>query len=127
MPPSASTMAPRLSVVLAVCNGERHLAESVNSVLAQTFTDFELIVVDDGSTDRTPEILAAVARADPRVVVVRQENHGLTASLIRGIALSRGDYIARQDADDISKPRRFERQIAYLDAHSSLAALGSSA
>ena len=120
-------MAPSVSVILAVYNGERHLQDSLNSVLAQTFTDFELIVVDDGSTDRTMEILAAVERADPRIVVVRQENRGLTASLIRGVGLARGTYVARQDADDISKPERFERQVAHLDAHPAVAALGTSA
>ena len=120
-------MIPKISVVLAVYNGERHLEDSLRSILSQSFADFELIVVDDGSTDGTPEILLALRRSDPRAVVVRQENRGLTASLVRGIGLSRGTYIARQDADDISMPGRFDRQIAYLDAHPSAAALGTSA
>src|SRR5271170_1107899 len=120
-------MTPRVSLVLAVYNGERHLPQSLESVLGQTFRDFELIVVDDGSTDRTPEILDGVARVDPRVVVVRQENRGLTASLIRGIGMARGTYVARQDADDVSKPERLGRQVAHLDAHPSIAALGTSA
>lgn len=116
---------PALSVVLAVYNGARHLERSLQSVLSQSFADFELIVVDDGSTDATPAILAALTRADPRVIVLRQENRGLTASLNRGIALARGTYVARQDADDISKPERFARQIAYLETHPSVAALGT--
>lgn len=118
---------PRISVVLAVRNGERHVAASIRSVLTQRFEDFELIVVDDGSTDATPEILSALRQADSRVVVVRQENRGLAASLNRGIGMARGLYIARQDADDISLADRFERQAAYLDQGPSVAAVGSSA
>ena len=79
---------PTISVVLAVFNGERHLEASLRSVVGQSFADFELIVVDDGSTDGTPDILADVQRADSRVVLVRQENRGLTPSLIRGVALA---------------------------------------
>lgn len=115
------------SVVLAVHNGERHLEASVRSILTQTLRDFELIVVDDGSTDGTPEVVSALRREDARIVTVRQENHGLAASLNRGIELARGAYIARQDADDVSLPDRFERQAAFLDAHPSIAAVGSSA
>lgn len=118
---------PRLSVVLAVHNGERHLEDSLRSVLNQTFANFELIAVDDGSTDRTPAILAALARSDARVAIVRQHNRGLAASLNRGIMLARGDYVARQDADDISVPARFDRQIAWLDGNRSVVAVGSSA
>lgn len=113
--------------MLAVCNGERHLEGSLRSILEQSVPDFELIVVDDGSTDATPEILSAVQRGDPRVVIVRQENRGLSASLNRGLGLARGDYVARQDADDISLRDRFERQTAFLDAHPAIAAVGSSA
>ena len=116
-----------ISVVLAVYNGERHVAMAVRSLLAQTFRDFELIVVDDGSTDGTPDVLSTLAQSDARVVVVRQANRGLTGSLNTGIALAKGVYIARQDADDISRPERFERQVAYLDAHPSVAALGTGA
>ena len=113
--------------MLAVYNGARHLEASVRSILDQSFRDFELIVVDDGSIDGTVEILLTLARADKRVVVMRQENHGLAMSLNRGIALARGAYIARQDADDISLPGRFEQQVAYLDSHPSVAALGTGA
>ena len=113
--------------MLAVHNGERHLDASVRSVLAQRFADFELIVIDDGSTDRTPALLSAWQRADPRIVTRRQENRGLAASLNLGIALARGVYLARQDADDVSMPERFERQAAFLDAHASVAAVGTAA
>jgi glycosyltransferase involved in cell wall biosynthesis len=118
---------PRISVVLAVRNGERHLEASVRSILAQSFDDFELIVVDDGSTDGTAGIIAALERADPRVVAVRHEKQGLAASLNRGLALARAGYVARQDADDLSLPDRFARQVAFLEQHPSVAAVGSSA
>jgi glycosyltransferase involved in cell wall biosynthesis len=118
---------PKISVVLAVYNGERHLDNALRSILNQSFTDFELIIIDDGSTDGSPDILSALQRADPRAVVVRQENRGLAASLNRGLELARGAYVARQDADDISTADRFERQAAFLDAHPSIAAVGSSA
>lgn len=118
---------PRVSVVLAVCNGARHLERSLASMAGQTFADFELVLIDDGSSDSTPDILSAFERSEPRAIVVRQENRGLTASLNRGIAIARGSYIARQDADDISLPERFGRQVAFLDAHPDVAAVGSGA
>jgi len=118
-------MTPQVSVVLAVYNGERHVEASLRSILRQTFTDFELIAIDDGSTDRTPEILSSLQRDDGRLRVVTQENRGLTASLIRGVDMARGRYIARQDADDISPPERFRKQVEFLDAHPSVAAVGS--
>jgi glycosyltransferase involved in cell wall biosynthesis len=116
---------PRISVVLAVRNGERHLDASVRSILDQSFDDFELIVVDDGSTDATPAILSALRSADARVAIVRQEHRGLAAALNTGIERARGVYVARQDADDISRRDRFERQAAYLDRVPSIAAVGS--
>jgi glycosyltransferase involved in cell wall biosynthesis len=118
---------PRISVVLAVRNGERHLERSVQSVLRQSVTEFELIVIDDASTDRTAGILSDLQRHDARVIVIAQEHRGLAASLNRGIDLARGSYVARQDADDLSLPGRFEQQAAFLDAHPSIAAVGSPA
>lgn len=110
---------------MAVYNGERYLEESVLSVLGQSFTDFELIAVDDGSTDRTPDMLAHLSRKDPRIVVIHQENRGQTPSLNRAIGVAKGDYLARQDADDVSMPQRFERQLRFLNGHPSVGAVGT--
>lgn len=118
-------MGARVSVVMAVFNGELYLEESVSSILKQSFSDFELIVVDDGSTDRTPDILAGLCRQDPRIMVIQQENLGLTRSLNRAIRMAKGAYLARQDADDISRPERFERQVHYLDDHLSVGVVGT--
>ena len=97
---------PKASVVMSVYNGEPFLRQAVASILHQTFTDFEFIVVDDGSTDGTAEILSSYARADSRLCVVTQENRGLIKSLNRATGMARGEYIARMDADDISMPKR---------------------
>ncbi|MDX6478338.1 MAG: hypothetical protein QOG29_925 [Gaiellaceae bacterium] len=116
---------PAVTVLMAVYNGERHLEESIGSVFAQTFEDFEFLVVDDGSTDATTQILAQ--HADSRLRVLRNErNLGLIKSLNRGLAESRGRYVARQDADDISEPERLERQAAFLDVNPDVAILASS-
>lgn len=121
------TLVPSISVVLSVYNGQQHLVAAVRSILDQTLADFELIIIDDGSTDETPRILADVQRGDPRVRLVRQENRGLTAALNTGLGLARGRFIARQDADDTSLPERFARQLAFLEGHPSVVAVGSSA
>lgn len=104
---------PKISVVMSVYNGERYLGEAVESIFNQTFSDFEFIIINDGSTDRTPEILTEID--DPRAKVINQPNRGLTASLNRAIRLAKGEYIARMDADDISEPTRLERQVEVLD------------
>jgi glycosyltransferase involved in cell wall biosynthesis len=107
---------PKLTVLMAVYNGERFLPKAVQSILDQTFTDFEFLVIDDGSTDRSASILESYN--DPRIRVIENiENIGLTRSLNKGIRLARGEYIARMDADDISLPERLEQQVEYLDAH----------
>ncbi len=107
-------MSPRVTVLLPVHNGQRYLRSSIESVLAQTFGDLELLVVDDGSTDETPSILAAYT--DPRVRVITQgTQQGLATALNTGLAQAHGELIARQDADDVSLPVRIERQVAYLE------------
>ena len=115
---------PRIAVVLPVYNGERYVAEAIQSVLTQTFTDFELVVVDDGSTDRTAAILEGFR--DPRLRVIRlPQNRGMVTALNTGIRESQSDLIARMDADDICVPQRFERQVAFLDAHAEVAVCGT--
>jgi GT2 family glycosyltransferase len=116
--------APRVSVVLPVYDGGSFLTEAVESILAQGFGDFELIAIDDGSRDASGDILDCFARADARVRVVHQANAGIIAALNRGLALARGELIARMDADDIAHPERFARQVAFLDASPDVAVVG---
>jgi glycosyltransferase involved in cell wall biosynthesis len=118
---------PRVSVLLAVRNGLPYLDEAIRSITEQTFKDFELIAVDDGSTDGTTDLLDRWSREDSRIIVLRQTNQGQTASLNRAIAVARGEYLARQDSDDVSEPERFARQVESLDRHPHLAVLGSGA
>ena len=116
---------PKVTVLMSVYNGERYLTEAVDSILAQTFTDFEFLIIDDASTDRTPEILRSYE--DPRIrIITNEENLGLTKSLNRGLALARGEYIARMDADDISYIERLDKQIKYLEEHPDVGLVGSS-
>lgn len=102
---------------MSVYNGCEFLRSSVTSILEQDFGDFEFIIVNDGSTDASRDILAEFVHEDRRIRVLDQENQGLTKSLIRGCAEARGEYIARQDADDWSHPQRLGRQVRYLAAH----------
>jgi len=97
----------------------------MESILRQTFSPLELIVIDDGSTDRSAAIAEEFASADDRVRVLRRPHEGLSATLNAGIATARGEYIARMDADDISLPDRLQKQVAYLDAHPACVAAGT--
>jgi glycosyltransferase involved in cell wall biosynthesis len=116
--------APLVSVLLAVANGERYLRLALESILLQSLSDFELVVVDDGSTDSTPEILAGVE--DPRMRVLRNDERlGLAASLNRGLDEARGRFVARLDADDVAMPRRLELQLRRFVSGSSVAIAGS--
>jgi glycosyltransferase involved in cell wall biosynthesis len=116
---------PRLTVLMSVYNGAPYLREAVDSALGQSYADFEFVIVDDGSTDDSPRILASLR--DPRITVIRQENQGLAAGLNRGLRDARGELIARQDQDDVSLPGRFARQVAYMDAHPRTGLLGGHA
>ena len=115
---------PKVSVLLSVYNGERYLGEAIESILNQTFTDFEFIIVDDGSTDSSSAILASYR--DPRIHLIRNnQNLGLAKSLNKGLQLARGQYIARMDADDISLPERLYKQVRFLDENSSVTMVGT--
>lgn len=117
---------PLVTVLLPVFNGERHLAAAIRSILDQTYTAFELIVLDDGSTDASAAIAESVG--DPRIRVVRLSPQvGLSRALNEGLSMARGPLVARQDADDLSEPRRLERQVAALEARPDLALIGCQA
>jgi len=117
--------APALSVALSVYNGARFLAEAVDSILAQTFTDFELLLLDDGSHDATPRLIRSFAARDPRVRPIIRENRGLVASLNELVTEARAPLIARMDADDVCHPDRFARQIAFLAQHPDYGVVGT--
>lgn len=123
--PSPTTPPPAVSVILPAYNVEEYIDEAIQSILAQTFTDFELIVVDDGSTDRTLEIVRGYATNRALKIIANGENLGLTKSLNIGIAAARGGLIARQDGDDISLPTRLAEQVAYMEANPEIAVLGT--
>jgi GT2 family glycosyltransferase len=110
---------PKVTVLIPVFNRERFVDEAIRSVIAQDFEDFELLVVDDGSTDATPRVLESWRERDPRVVVVTsQHNLGIPAALNLGLQHARGQYVARLDSDDLMMRRRLREQAAVLDARS---------
>lgn len=118
-------MTPQLSIIMPVYNCEETIIPAVRSILDQSFTDFEFIIVDDGCTDQTIPHIKELA--DSRIIILsNEENIGLTRSLNKAITRSTGAYIARQDADDISMPGRLEKQITFMDAHPKITVLGTS-
>ena len=121
----ASLARPCVSVLMAVRDGGQFLAEAVASIRWQSFRDWELVVVDDGSADGTDEVLQAAACAERRIRVFRQERLGLVTALNRAVAEARGEFFARMDADDLSHPHRLGRQLAYLTAHPEVGVLGT--
>lgn len=111
-------MKPYISVILPVYNAEKYISEALESILNQTFTDFELIVINDGSTDDSAKIIKNFAKHDKRIRFINHsKNKGLIGVLNEGLALCQGQYIARMDSDDISLPSRFEKQIAHMNSH----------
>jgi glycosyltransferase involved in cell wall biosynthesis len=118
-------MTPTVSVIMPVRNGAAYLSESVASIRSQDFPSFELLIIDDGSTDGTPALLAAFAAADPRIRVVHQSPQGIVAALNSGIAQARAPYLARLDADDRARPGRLGRQVAFMAAHPEIGLLGT--
>ena len=118
---------PLVSVLLASRNGARYLEASLASLAAQSYPAIEIVAVDDGSTDRSSEILASFARAHPATRLLRTEGIGLAGALALAAGHARGAYLARQDDDDRSRPERLARQVAYLESHPSIAVLGTAA
>lgn len=105
---------PLISVVLPVYNGEKYLSEAINSILEQTIADFELIIINDGSTDGSLAIIEKYQQSDTRIRVISRENKGLVNTLNESIEIARGEMLARMDQDDIALPYRFERQLNWL-------------
>ena len=116
---------PAVSVVMPAYNSARFVAEAVESVLGQSFTDFEFLIVDDGSTDETPEILRGYAERDPRIRLTVRPNIGLVRTLNEMLASVRGEFVARMDADDVCFPDRFQKQVESLRGNPELVAVGS--
>lgn len=117
--------APLVSVIMPLYNAEPYVGEAVRSVLGQTLTDLELIVVNDGSTDRSGAVVKAFN--DPRIRYCEQRNQGVSAALNRALSMATGTFVARHDADDVSLPQRLERQAAFLQAHPAVVIAGSRA
>ena len=113
---------PTVTVIMPVYNAAKYLPDALDSLLAQTFQDFEIVAVNDGSTDDSARILAEYAAKGVRIRVVHRENGGCGAARNTGIALAKGRYIAQQDADDLSVPTRLEKQAAFLDSHPDICA-----
>ena len=111
---------------MSAYNSEKFLEESLESIVQQTFSDFELIIFDDASTDATREIITSYAAKDNRITpVFNRQNSGLTVNLNRGIKMSKGAYIARMDADDVSLPTRLDKQVSFLEHHTNIDLIGT--
>jgi glycosyltransferase involved in cell wall biosynthesis len=116
---------PAVSVLMSVYNADRYLDEAVRSILHQSFGDFEFIIIDDGSTDGSLNILRRYEASDSRIRVISRANTGYCKALNEALALARGEFIARMDADDVSAPQRFERQLKFLRANPEVLVLGA--
>lgn len=115
---------PRVSVLMTVYNSEAYLAEAIESILNQSFTDFKFLIVDDASTDRSKEIIKSYD--DPRIILVENTfNLGVPGSSNRGLSVAEGEYIVRMDADDICHPERLKVQVDYMDKHTEIGLCGS--
>lgn len=122
---TAQIDAPLVTVILPVYNGQQYLGAAITSVLQQSFSDFELIIIDDGSVDESASIVERIN--DPRIRFYQQENQGLAATLNKSISLARGKYIARQDQDDVLFPSRLQKQVNYLEQNRDVAMVGAAA
>lgn len=113
---------PKISIIMPVYNEEKFIKPCMESILNQTFSDFECIIIDDGSTDNTLSILQSYK--DKRLKIISRENKGLIASLNEGVGLAKGDYIARMDGDDIMMLDRLEKQIKFLESNPNIVGVG---
>jgi glycosyltransferase involved in cell wall biosynthesis len=127
MPANSRPKTPLIDVLVPAYNAESTIRTSIESIQSQTLTDLRLIVVNDGSTDKTARLLENMSKGDDRIVVHTQENKGIVDALNACLCLSTAPFIARHDADDIAYPRRLERQLEYLKAHSDCVAVGANA
>ena len=119
---------PVVSVIMPVYNGEKYVAESIESILAQTYTDFEFIIVDDGSNDRSPQIALSYAEQYERIRLIELErNLGGAEARNQGMAVAGGEFIAVMDCDDLSLPQRFQRQVDFLRRNPDIGVLGTGA
>ncbi|MBU1890775.1 glycosyltransferase family 2 protein [Patescibacteria group bacterium] len=119
--------APKISVIMCAYNEERHIDEAIQSILKQSFSDFEFIIVDDCSTDKTSQIIKRYKDQDQRIIVLTNENNlGLAGSKNRALGIAKGKYIAIMDADDISLPERLQLEYNYLESHPDIFLVGSS-
>ncbi len=115
---------PKVTVFIPVYNREQYIGDAIKSILAQTFSDFEILLVDDGSTDSSTDKIRSFS--DPRIrLVCNEENLGIPRTRNRGVELARGEYMAMLDSDDLAYPHRLEKQIAFLDSHQEFAQIGS--
>lgn len=114
---------PKVTVLMSVYNSEEYLREAIDSILSQTFTDFEFLIINDGSKDDSLKIIKSYK--DKRIRLVSRENKGLVASLNEGIQLARGEYLARQDSDDVSLPSRLAKEVSFLENNPDIALVGS--
>ncbi len=114
---------PKVSVIMPTFNVEKYLKAAIDSILAQTYADFELIIVDDNSTDKTREIVQSYT--DKRIMLIDGPCRGIAAALNKGMKMATGEYIARMDADDISLPQRLEKQVFFLEKHRNVGICGT--
>ncbi len=121
---SSNPAKPRVTVLMPVYNCEHHVARSIKSILRQTFSDFEFLIIDDGSTDSTDEVILSFS--DKRINYIHNErNIGVANTLNRGLKMAKGEYIVRMDSDDISRPMRIERQVKFMDSNPSIGISGT--
>lgn len=121
-----SSKTPRVSVIMPAYNVEKYIAEAIESILNQTFVDFELIIINDGSTDDTAKIIKDYAKRDKRIVFInRADNRGFITTLNECLDVAKGEFVAKMDSDDISLPERLARQVEFLDNNPNIGMVGA--